>query len=147
MGLMSEINLVAPCGIYCGACRSYLIQKKNLFKEKNRKSGCLGCRIRNKNCAFIKRDCPPIRKGEYDFCYECESFPCDNLKKIDNTYITRYNVSPIKNLKRLNDIGIEAWIQEKKDLYKCPDCGGEISVHDAECFDCGLKINPNLEVK
>lgn len=140
---MSEKNLVAPCGIYCGACRSYLLQKKNLFKEKGRKSGCLGCRIRNKNCSFIKRDCALIRKNEIEFCYECENFPCDNLKKIDNGYVNRYNVSPINNLKRLKEVGFKSWLQEKEELYKCSECGGEISVHDDECFDCGLKIRPN----
>ena len=142
---MSENNLAAPCGIYCGTCRSYLIKKKNLFKEKNRKQGCLGCRIRNKNCTFIKKDCPPIRKNEIEYCYECVKFPCDNLKKIDNIYLNRYNVSPIGNLKRLQEVGLEVWLKEKETLYKCPKCGGEISVHDAECFDCGYKINPNLK--
>jgi len=142
--MMSEKNLAAPCGIYCGACRSYLIQKKQLFKEKNRKGGCLGCRIRDKNCSFIKRDCSKIRKNEFEFCNECENFPCPNLERIDNIYVTRYNVSPIKNLKRLQQVGFESWLKEKEKLYKCLGCGGEICVHDAECYDCGIKINPNL---
>ena len=136
-------NLAAPCGIYCGACRSYLLKKKNLLAEKGRKSGCLGCRIRNKNCSFIKRDCPAIRKNELEYCYECEKFPCANLKKIDNRYVSRYNVSPINNLKRLQEIGFESWLIEKKKLYTCPKCGGEICIHDEECYDCGIKINPN----
>ena len=118
----------------------------SVLKEKNRKSGCLGCRIRNKNCSFIKRDCALIRKNQIEFCYECDKFPCANLKKIDNTYVSRYNVSPINNLKRIKEKGFETWLQEKINLYKCPECGGEISIHDAECFDCDLKINPNLEV-
>ena len=141
---MSEKNLAAPCGIYCGACRSYLIQKKKLFEEKKRKGGCLGCRIRNKNCSFIKKDCPKIRKDEIESCYECDQFPCANLKKIDNTYVTRYNVSPIKNLKKLKEVGFNNWLSEKVELYECPECAGEICVHDAECYDCGYKINPNL---
>jgi len=141
---MSEKNLAAPCGMYCGACRSYLILKKNLFEEKERKNGCKGCRIQNKNCSFIKRDCALIRKNEIDFCFECDSFPCSNLKRLDERYTERYNVSFIQNLKRLQEIGFEQWIQEKEKLYQCPDCGGEICVHDAECFDCGNKIIPNV---
>ena len=141
---MTENNLAAPCGIYCGACRAYLTRKKNLFKEKKLKHGCQGCRIRNKNCTFIKKDCPPIRKKEMEFCHECSKFPCDNLKKLDDTYLNRYNVSPIGNLKRLREVGLEIWLKEKEQLYNCPKCGGEISVHDSECFDCGYKTNPNL---
>ena len=142
---MYEKNLVAPCGIYCGACRHYLLLKKDLLEERGYKQGCKGCRIRNKNCTFIKKECSLIRKNEIEFCYECNTFPCSNLKRIDDIYSKRYDVSLIKNLKRLQKVGFEQWLQEKEKLYQCPDCGGEISVHDAECFDCGNKINPNLK--
>ena len=40
---MNEKNLAAPCGVYCGACRSYLLLKKDLldFVEKLLESGLL----------------------------------------------------------------------------------------------------------
>ena len=142
---MSKINFVAPCGIYCGACRQYLLKKKNLLEERGYKQGCDGCRIRNKNCTFIKKDCSSIRKKKYNFCYECEQFPCEKLYKLDNIYVNRYSVSPIKNLKKLQKLGLELWFKDKQVLYKCPKCGGEICIHDSECFDCGNKINPNLK--
>lgn len=141
---MSEKNLAAPCGIYCGACRSYLLFKKDLFKERGRKSGCKGCRIRNKNCSFIKKECMSIRKNEIEFCYECEKFPCLKLKALDDKYTKKYNVSPIRNLNRLQEVGFDKWLKEKGLLYKCPECGGEICVHDAECYDCEYNYNPNL---
>jgi hypothetical protein len=140
-----DINLAAPCGLYCGICRQFLVLKKGLFEEKGLKRGCEGCRIRHKNCAFIRRDCPALKKDEIDFCYECEKFPCDNLKKIDKGYRERWSVSLIENLKRIKSIGAEEWLQEQKELYTCPECGGEICLHDTECFDCGYKINPNLK--
>jgi hypothetical protein len=142
---MNEKNLAAPCGMYCGTCRPYLILKKNLFEEKGRKRGCKGCRIRNKNCSFIKRDCALIRKNEIDFCFECDSFPCSNLQKVNDRYTERFNISFIQNLKRIQKIGFEEWLKEQENLYRCPDCGGEICVHDTECFDCGKTINPNLK--
>jgi len=49
----------------------------------------------------------------------------------------------INNLKRIEKIGAENWLKEQEELYSCPQCGGEICVHDAECYDCGKKINPN----
>ena len=142
---MNEKNLAAPCGVYCGACRSYLLLKKDLIEERGYKSGCNGCRIRNKKCSYIKRDCALIRKNEIEFCYECDTFPCSNLKRLDEMYSKRYGVSQIKNLKRLQEVGFEQWMQEKEKLYRCPECGGEICVHDAECYDCGNKLNPNLK--
>ena len=138
-------NLAAPCGVYCGACRSYLLLKKDLFEEKGYKSGCKGCRIQNKKCAFIRRDCALLRKNEIDFCYECDSFPCQKLQKLDSHYQEKYSVNMINNLKRLEEVGVEKWLQEQEKLYTCPKCGGEICVHDAECYDCGNKINPNIE--
>lgn len=136
-------NLAAPCGIYCGACRQYLVLKKNLLEEKGYKMGCKGCRIRNKNCTFIRRDCPALRKKELEFCFECNKFPCQKLQKMDKLYQERYNVHMINNLKRIEEVGTNLWLQEQERFYTCPECKGEICIHDEECYDCGLKINPN----
>ncbi|MFX1274715.1 MAG: DUF3795 domain-containing protein [Promethearchaeota archaeon] len=141
---MIKNNLAAPCGIYCGACRSYLLKKKGLFEKKGYKSGCEGCRVRNKNCAFIRRDCPKLRKNEIEFCYECEKLPCTIRKKIDRQYKDKYNVNLIHNLIRIKVIGADKWLEEQKVLYTCPECKGEICIHNAECYDCGIKINPNI---
>ena len=140
---MVDINLAAPCGMYCGTCRSYLLLKKDLFKEKGYKSGCKGCRIQDKNCAHIKRDCQVLRKNEINFCFECTKFPCQRLERLDNRYKTKYSVSFINNLERNREVGPVNWLKEQVVLYTCPKCEGEICVHDAECFDCGNKIDPN----
>ncbi len=136
-------DLASHCGLFCGACRGYLLEKKDLFKEKGYKKGCKGCITQNKNCSFIKRDCSKLRKKEIRFCFECNSFPCSSLKQIEKMYMNKYNVSAIGNLKRNKIIGVEKWLREQKILYTCPRCEGEICVHDAECYDCGNKYNPN----
>ncbi|MFX0142489.1 MAG: DUF3795 domain-containing protein [Candidatus Hodarchaeota archaeon] len=140
---MVDNNLAAPCGIYCGFCRQYLVLKKDLFEEKGLKLGCKGCRIRNKKCAFIRRDCPPLLKNEIDFCHECEEFPCENLENLNYIYVERYSVNLINNLKRIQEIGAGKWLEEQNKLYTCPNCGGEICIHDKECYDCGNNVNPN----
>ena len=140
-----ENNLAAPCGIYCGACRQFLVLKKDLLEERGFKTGCKGCRIRHKNCAFIRRDCPALRKNEIEFCYECDKFPCQNLQKIDALYVERYSVNMIGNLKRIQEIGAKGWLKEQEKLYTCPQCEGDICIHDAECYDCGNKLNPNIK--
>jgi len=142
---MVDRSIAAPCGLYCGTCRQYLLRKKDLLAKRGYKRGCEGCRVRNKKCAFIRRDCPLLLKNELEFCYECDEFPCENLKKLDDLYQERYSVNLIGNLKRIEEIGLEKWLQEQEKLYTCPECGGEICVHDSECFDCGNKINPNIK--
>jgi len=138
-----EIDIAAPCGLYCGTCRQYLALKKDLLEEKGLKLGCKGCRVRNKKCTFIRRDCPALLKNKIEFCYECENFPCENLDELSDIYVKRYSVDLVENLKRMKKIGVKEWLHEQKELYKCPECGGEICIHDMECYDCGLKYNPN----
>jgi len=138
-----DISLAAPCGIYCGMCRAYLVKKKDQLQQRGYKQGCDGCRIRFKKCAFIRRDCQSLLKKEIDFCSECVKFPCDNLKKINRTYTERYAVNLIENLKRIKIVGVDKWLQEQKELYTCPECGGEMCIHDEKCYDCGKKSNPN----
>jgi hypothetical protein len=138
-----EIDIAAPCGLYCGTCRQYLALKKDLLEEKGLKLGCKGCRVRNKKCTFIRRDCPSLLKNKIEFCYECENFPCENLDELSDIYVKRYSVDLVDNLKRMKKIGVKDWLHEQEELYKCPECGGEICIHDMECYDCGLKYNPN----
>lgn len=139
-----ENNLAAPCGLYCGLCRQYLVREKDLFEEKGLKQGCEGCRKRFKKCAFIRRDCPQLRKNEMEFCFECKDFPCQNLKKLSKNYQERWKVNLIENLERIEKLGAQKWLKEQETLYTCPKCQGDICLHDSECYDCGHKINPNL---
>jgi len=136
-------RLVSHCGLYCGACRPYLMLKKGLLERRGYKVGCKGCWVQNKNCAFIMKKCPRLRKKKIDFCFECDRFPCDILKPLDTRYRKNYGVSLIKNLERMREIGVEKWVEEQQQFYKCRKCGGEICVHDDECFDCGNHYNPN----
>ena len=134
-----ESNLAGPCGFYCGTCRHYLARAKGLLKEKNLKHGCRGCRIQDKNCTWIKKDCALIRKNQIEFCFKCKNFPCDNLKKLDQRHIRDDNVSLIENLLRIKKIGLSKWLQEQEDKWKCPQCGGNICVIDKECYNCDYK--------
>ncbi len=137
---VSEKDLISHCGLYCGACRAYLLEKKNLFAQKGYKRGCKGCITQNKNCVHIKKGCKYLKNGEVHFCFECEEFPCQKIERLDHRYKKKYDVSLIDNLKRIKEIGIREWLREQKNLYTCPKCSGEICVHDAECFDCGYQI-------
>ena len=144
---MDKHNLAARCGVYCGACRAYLIEKKDLFEEKGHKHGCRGCKEQDKNCSFVIKGCDRLRKKEIEYCFECPDLPCEKLASLSNHYKVRYKVDFLSNLERMKEVGVEQWLEEQKALYTCPECGGEICVHDAECFDCGRLGNPNIKIK
>ncbi|MBD3253474.1 MAG: DUF3795 domain-containing protein [Candidatus Lokiarchaeota archaeon] len=140
---MKSNNLISQCGLYCGACRQYLLLKKDLLEARGYKRGCEGCLIRDKNCTFFKKQCAKLRKREVIYCFECKDFPCDSFNRLEENYTSRYGVSLIGNLKTIRKIGVNEWVTEQKELYRCPKCDGEVCVHDEECYDCNFKINPN----
>ena len=84
--IQMEEKLIAPCGMNCGVCVSYLAMKNDLKKKGFGKSYCSGCIPRGKNCAFMKKQCDLLGKGLVRFCYDCGDFPCRRLKSLDKRY-------------------------------------------------------------
>ncbi len=129
-------ELIAPCGMNCGICMAYLKQKER----------CLGCRADDAGKkvtvlrCFIK-NCETVRKNESGFCYECAEYPCKKLKHLDKRYRTKYHTSMIKNLENIRENGLAAFIEEEKERWRCPKCGGVISCHRGYCFECGEKVS------
>ena len=127
-------NLIAPCGMNCAVCSAYLSFKNNLNLHK-----CIGCRPRNKQCAFLKKKCKDnlkLLKGNISFCYECSFYPCDRLKRLDERYRTQYQMSMIENLNLIKEKGLEELIKKEIRKYRCPKCGELKSTHNNRCFRC-----------
>ena len=104
------LNDHAPCGIYCKRCPG--------VKAYN----CKGCRIQKgqvKNFPTCKTYQCVQEKG-FNFCYECEDFPCENLQPILNFEIFVPHNSKIYNLLMIQKLGLAKWneiCEEKSDLY------------------------------
>jgi hypothetical protein len=128
-----EPELVAPCGMNCAICIAHIGYHMNNSKKK---VACTGCRIRNKNCAFIIKRCKYLPKKEVEFCFECSEFPCENLKKLDKKYRTKYNMSMIENLEFIKKNGMKKFLDQQEKKYKCKKCDGVICVHDNKCYEC-----------
>ncbi len=134
------LNLAAPCGIYCGTCSHYLAREKGLLAEKKLKHGCKGCRIQNKNCSWVKKDCTLLKKNLIAFCYECGHYPCTQLKKLHLRHMADDHLNLYENLERIKNIGAQQWLEEQKERWKCPVCGGSFCVMDQSCYDCTFKV-------
>jgi hypothetical protein len=127
---------LAPCGVYCKACPSF-------------KTSCNGCGSENKNQKRKSKWSCKIRvccfeKNNFNFCYECEIFPCkDYRKKLSDSHKGdkkfNYRHELPKNLKRIKKIGKQDWAIEQKTRWKCPKCGGIIKFYKYSCSDCGNK--------
>lgn len=125
--MLSQTNLIAPCGMNCGICYAFL-------RDKNKCPGCrkynaeepitiAGCKIRN--CEELK----------FEYCNQCQHFPCDKIKHMDKRYRTKYDMSIIENLENIKSFGIKKFIQNEKIKWAC-SCGGTICVHKKKCLIC-----------
>ena len=132
MKMLAKIpaTMLAPCGMTCAVCYVHLRDKKP----------CLGCHGRDESkpnhCRECKiKDCA-VSRG-LDFCFECSSFPCSSIKRLDKSYRQRYQVSLIENSIRIKTVGAKQHLLEEKEKWTCSQCGGVISLHDRACSECG----------
>jgi len=130
-------DLIAPCGMNCRICIGYFGYTSS---GEKRKMKCIGCKPRDKSCAFLKKYCKKLTKKEIDYCFECSDFPCKHLEKIDTGYRKRYNMSMIENLEYIRDNGIDKFLKKQEEKYKCSECGGVICVHNGKCYSCGKQV-------
>ena len=131
-------ELIAPCGMNCGVCVSYLAQTNDLKKKGFGKKYCPGCVPRGKNCTFMSRSCELLGQGRVRFCYECGGFPCRRLKDLDKRYRTRYHLSMIENLNFIKRQSMTKFLEKEAAKWRCPACGGVICCHNGICFHCQL---------
>jgi len=125
--------MLAPCGMNCTVCYVHLREKKP----------CLGCRGQGasqpEHCRKCEiKDC--ANSQGIEFCFECSSFPCTTIKRLDKSYRQRYQVSLIDSAIRIKTVGAKRHLLEEKEKWTCSHCGGVISLHDRACSECGQEI-------
>jgi hypothetical protein len=116
-------EIIAPCGMNCGLCLHYL-------RDENKCPGCSSGRKVNGGCIKCAIKLCKERKGEY--CFDCDKFPCDRLKRLDKRYQEKYGMSEIENLENIRKKGIEAFmISEEK---RWVSSNGTFCVHDKKRY-------------
>ncbi len=135
---LSNLALIAPCGMNCGICRANLRKTKKCpgcrGRDVNKSKSCVQCTIRN---------CEIFRKSKGRYCFECGKFPCDKLKHLDHRYKTRYQMSIIENLGNIRNSGIREFAANEKIRWSCNFGGGIICVHNKKCTLCGKSNGMN----
>lgn len=108
-----NVQLAAPCGLYCGECNFYRTQ-------------CAGCAaIKGKPFwaeQFGVEVCPlydcPVNKNKLEHCGECGTFPCETFLTMRDPSQTdeQFNESLEQRravLQRRREIGTAAWLEER----------------------------------
>lgn len=132
--MILDNRLIAPCGIYCGACYMFLREKKR----------CFGCRIESvdkpKYCYKCKiANCERLLKTSSGFCNDCEKFPCQRLKQLDKRYRTKYNTNLIQSQIVIKEKGMDTFLNQESATRTCPNCGSVVSMHWKDCAQCNKK--------
>lgn len=131
--------VIAPCGINCSLCQAYIRERRPCpgcrGGDSNKSNSCLTCSIMN---------CMKLATGNYQFCFSCANFPCVELRKLDRRYRTRYGLSTIANLRRIQDVGVRRFADEEDVKWTCPECGSRLCMHKPQCANCGYERQVKL---
>ena len=132
------------CGLYCGACPVLVANRKGTVDELAKKIEtdpaelvCAGCKSDTRKDS--RADCEfalcALEKG-VEFCCDCGEYPCKRLTDFRDDEWAHHS-AVIKNLDRLKEIGLEAWLAEQNERWTCPACGARFDWYDEKCPDCG----------
>ncbi len=128
-----ETIMFAPCGMNCKVCYKHCYTKKPcegcLKSDEGKPEHCRKCKIK----ACVKQ------KG-LTYCYECNEYPCKLIKNLEKSYNTRYGASLVENSRFVKANGLAVFMEQQKEKYTCPNCGGIISIHDSECSECQWRL-------
>ena len=129
-----DAEMIAPCGVNCLACDAHLSGKPpcpgcRAPKEQQNRKSILNCA--KKKCAF--------EKG-VKWCFECMSFPCPQIKSLNNRYVRNCNVNIIENA-RETKWDLPEFLKSQRELFTCSSCGGIINQHRKICSECGQETN------
>ena len=121
---MERLNnkLVAPCGINCGVCRAHL-------RERNR---CTGCNLNPKVSHCQKCRIRLCKERKSAFCFNCDNFPCQDIKRLDKRYREKYDVNVIENLEIIRDKGVGEFV--KLEQKKWQSSKGLKCMHDNKYY-------------
>ena len=148
---MEKNQILGACGLYCGACNHYrfsFTEGEHLLRDSNPKNltydkfTCRGCHSDKSEmlpgCAGCKiRECS--KKKKISHCGSCNEFPCKLLTDFKNDGRIHHQYI-LKNLQELNTKGVEQWLIEQENRWKC-ECGYNYSWYEESCYNCGMKLN------
>lgn len=99
---------ISVCGLNCAKCSLY---------HNNQCGKCRGdLEVHwSPDCRFL----PCATDKGLQYCSECDGFPCEKLEEFASDGYAHHKQT-VENMKRMKEIGIEAWIAEQEKCTFCP---------------------------
>jgi hypothetical protein len=143
-GASMSNNLIAYCGLYCGACSFRVAYESSNNEHITRMPSqydhlknitleyCPGCKLDNQCGDCDIRDC--ARSKGIEHCGLCCDFPCAKLVSF-NKDGKPHHAESISNLNLLREIGEAEWLELQNEKWSCK-CGTKYSWYMNECEKC-----------
>jgi predicted amidophosphoribosyltransferase len=158
-------DLMAPCGLYCGACGVYIATRDknekfrqvmgNLYGTKPEDTVCLGCMQPEppkeiygycRRCSI--RNC--VRSKGFYSCHQCTDWPCDMIENFSFATGRRVMKNSIpawrEKVSLLGDEkGSVEWARSVCERYHCPSCGKPLFRGAQHCRHCKSPVADDLD--
>lgn len=146
----TEIDKLAYCGLYCGACPLYLATRAGTLDSLvSHGMGaehlrCLGCRSEKVSVYCLNCSLKKCAAGQgLVSCADCADFPCRALRAFERDGVPHHR-GVVDALQECRAAGLEAWLRAQAARNTCVGCGGPLSFHDERCPACGLARTKQL---
>jgi hypothetical protein len=158
-------DLMAPCGLYCGACGIYISNRDgnekfkaimgNLYGTKPEETECLGCmqpdppqKLYGYCRACPIRDC--VRSKKYYSCHQCADWPCSLIETFNLATGQRVMKRTIplwraKVAELGDEKGSREWARAELERYHCPSCGKPLFRGAQRCRGCNKSVAGELD--
>jgi hypothetical protein len=161
--VMENFRYDTYCGLYCGACDIMhafkkaaernenakwedipLDLRKNLPTPKTDTIICYGCKSDTvfAGCSrCLIRKCAKT-KMQVETCFECAKYPCAKgriygfVRKLMSRRLPHLRSVKVNQI-CVKDRGIQVWLGEQEELWKCPECGTSFTWYAKVCESCG----------
>jgi hypothetical protein len=158
-------NLMAPCGLYCGACGVYIATRDkndkfktimaNLYQTKPEETECLWCMQADppqklySYCRMCKIRTCITSKGFYS-CHQCKEWPCEMIENFGLATGLRVMKRTIPLWRdKVTELGDEKgsieWARAELDRYHCSNCGKPLFRGAQQCRGCKKPVADELD--
>ena len=133
-------KILGFCGLYCPGCGIYQTTAKGqrFELEKGVFITCRGCNSEETSpwctdsCGIKKCS----RNKGFRYCLLCEDYPCKLMEDFIHDPKYPYHTEVTDNMKRLQSIGQDLWIDENEKKYTCKGCGEKFNWFEKSCSKC-----------
>lgn len=162
---MRDRRLMAPCGLYCGACGVYIATRDqnekfrevmgNLYQTKPEDTQCLGCMQKEPPeklygyCAMCDiRNC--VREKGFYSCHQCDQWPCGLIENFGLATGRRVMKRAIPLWREKvaaygDEQGSVEWARAELERYHCPTCWKPLFRGAKRCRACKADVAEILD--